>query len=295
MQAVFLKEVAVVNQQRFDQAVEKSLVDFKLERMRDSFLRMATLEMLFDLMMRFRVVEAVSALGTDFAPTLQAMLAMEVPVDELRSNVKQAVESEFANAGVVYHKIFDNFQADAVTSGKKVSCYSEPKNGVAFDKLQEVMKIIREERRFHSLKKNNRDVSADSQITPRNVMREISRKLKVPRHKLWDLCKLCTNWSYKDSFDALSDPIPEDVVLYCNPPYSRGAAFIRLCAELFALGHNVVLLTPTCSQGTDFAVSTLTQYGTIESAPEATFTLASAVGLSKHEQPIMMTLSLSAT
>jgi len=125
------------------------------------------------------------------------------------------------------------------------------------------------------------------------VLEAIAKKLKIPLRKFWDLCKLMPNWEHRTCYNSLFDPIPKDVVLFVNPPFSKSAAFIRLVIALFAKGYNIVLLIPACSAyGSEFATIAMQKFGEIVSTPLPIFTLVEGDVETEHRQTSLKTITI---
>ena len=79
-------------------------------------------------MQRFHIASAFCKPGANASVNFKKMLAMNVPLADLRERVFQKVVSTLGyglevNGETVLHKIFDNFQVDAITEGRRVSSY----------------------------------------------------------------------------------------------------------------------------------------------------------------------------
>ncbi len=118
--------------------------------------------------------------------------------------------------------------------------------------------------------------------------------MRIPEEKLWDLCKLAENWSTETHYDALRDPIPEDVFLFVNCPYSDTAAFIKLSILLYIKGHNLALLIPACSAySSEFARKAFLKLSEIEAAPLPIFTLVQNKEKIKHKMPSLKSIAIA--
>ena len=107
------------------------------------------------------------------------------------------------------------------------------------------------------------------------------------------MCPLVANWNGKIHYNTLKDPVPKGVLLFCNPPYSKTAAFIRRCCELYFKGHNIVMMIPACSAfSSEFTRKVLQRIAKIVGTPLSIFKLVDQNETKNHEMPSLMTLAL---